>query len=93
MALDRCYSSLCEKFERQRRRAKGGDGSRPAGKELRASADAARTPYNPQLLAMPQACLPTPRLIDPVKLGSPIKIKQESPQEVCRALLTACILI
>ncbi|BDA43888.1 Hydroxymethylglutaryl-CoA synthase, cytoplasmic [Coccomyxa sp. Obi] len=27
MALDRCYASLCEKFERQRRRAKSGNAS------------------------------------------------------------------
>ena len=31
MALDRCYASLCEKFERQRRRAASSSGSGPAG--------------------------------------------------------------
>lgn len=31
MALDRCYASLCEKFERQRRRAASANGSGPSG--------------------------------------------------------------
>ena len=31
MALDRCYASLCEKFERQRRRAASSNGAGPSG--------------------------------------------------------------
>ena len=39
MALDRCYASLCEKFERQRRRAASANGAGPSGR-LAARCDA-----------------------------------------------------